>query len=300
MPLCWRIFNLSTMLLRDGVGNLIVVEKPLAPGRAAASASRPVVLSTEDLAALSALAAALGEVDDSPTANTVLDRLKVIAASLTTLSSTTDGLEALVTTLNGYVDGLEALVTAGNATATAISGYVDGLESLVGSINTGLAAILAKISADPATQTTLAAVLAKISGDPATQTTLAAILAKIIAAPATEAKQDTLLAALQGLLSTRRPALTFTTVAGSPFTLTAAWAKVATTTNATKGLHIAPIAAATVFDIEWAVVAANASAPTDTYGEPIQGGENFLDGIPIGDIYCKSTTGQIAIVRAGA
>lgn len=42
------------------------------------------------------------------------------------------------------------------------------------------------------TQTTLAAVLAKLSSDPATQTTLAAILAKIIAAPATEAKQDTL------------------------------------------------------------------------------------------------------------
>jgi hypothetical protein len=41
------------------------------------------------------------------------------------------------------------------------------------------------------TQTTLAAVLAKLSADPATQTTLAAILAKLIAAPATEAKQDT-------------------------------------------------------------------------------------------------------------
>jgi hypothetical protein len=36
-----------------------------------------------------------------------------------------------------------------------------------------------------------AAVLAKLSSDPATQTTLAAILAKLIAAPATEAKQDT-------------------------------------------------------------------------------------------------------------
>lgn len=41
-----------------------------------------------------------------------------------------------------------------------------------------------------ATQTTLAAVLAKLTSDPATQTTLAAVLAKIIAAPATEAKQD--------------------------------------------------------------------------------------------------------------
>lgn len=37
-------------------------------------------------------------------------------------------------------------------------------------------------------------ILAKISADPATQTTLAAILSKIIAAPATEAKQNTLIA----------------------------------------------------------------------------------------------------------
>lgn len=82
-----------------------------------------------------------------------------------------------------------------------------------------LAAILAKLSSDPATQTTLAAILAKIistpateakqdllitanhtdlvailsklTNDPATQTTLAAILAKLISTPATEAKQDT-------------------------------------------------------------------------------------------------------------
>jgi hypothetical protein len=42
-----------------------------------------------------------------------------------------------------------------------------------------LGAILAKLSADPATQTTLAAVLAKLSSDPATQTTLASVLTKL-------------------------------------------------------------------------------------------------------------------------
>lgn len=46
-----------------------------------------------------------------------------------------------------------------------------------------------------------AAVLAKLSSDPATQTTLAAILSKIIAAPSTEAKQDTIILALATLLS---------------------------------------------------------------------------------------------------
>lgn len=52
-------------------------------------------------------------------------------------------------------------------------------------------AILAKLSADPATQTTLAAILAKIIAAPATEASLAALLAKVIAAPSTETKQDT-------------------------------------------------------------------------------------------------------------
>lgn len=45
----------------------------------------------------------------------------------------------------------------------------------------------------------LSDILAKLSADPATQTTLAAILAKIIAAPATEAKQDAAKTALDQL-----------------------------------------------------------------------------------------------------
>jgi len=66
-----------------------------------------------------------------------------------------------------------------------LGGFLDGLETLVGSTNSGNASILAKLS-----------------GDPATQTTLAEILAKLIAAPATEAKQDALLTAI-GKIGTR-------------------------------------------------------------------------------------------------
>lgn len=47
----------------------------------------------------------------------------------------------------------------------------------------------------------LADLLAKLSSDPATQTTLAAILAKLIAAPATEAKQDTGNASLASIIT---------------------------------------------------------------------------------------------------
>lgn len=50
----------------------------------------------------------------------------------------------------------------------------------------------AATAANQATEAaTLASILAKLTADPATQTTLAAILAKIIAAPATEARQTT-------------------------------------------------------------------------------------------------------------
>ncbi|MER9278709.1 hypothetical protein [Mesorhizobium sp. M0522] len=45
---------------------------------------------------------------------------------------------------------------------TTLAAYLDGLESLIGTTNVGNAAILAKLSADPATQATLAAVLAKL------------------------------------------------------------------------------------------------------------------------------------------
>ena len=60
-----------------------------------------------------------------------------------------------------------------------------------------------------------------------------------------------------------------------------------------------PVADAAIFDIEWVAVTAGAAAPADTYGEPVLGGEDFAGGIPLGDIYLKSATGQKAVVRTG-
>jgi hypothetical protein len=136
---------MATIDVKDAAGNTVPLEKPLAAGRAAAAASRPVALSNEDAAALAQLHTDLG---------------------------------------------------------TTLAGFLDGLEALIGTTNSGNAAILAKLSADPATQTTLAALLAKVSPDQATQTTLAAILAKMIAAPSTSAKQDSEIAAI-GTVGTR-------------------------------------------------------------------------------------------------
>jgi hypothetical protein len=50
---------MATIDVKDAGGSTVAIEKPLAPGRAAASASRPVALSTEDKAALDQLHADL-------------------------------------------------------------------------------------------------------------------------------------------------------------------------------------------------------------------------------------------------
>ena len=90
-------------------------------------------------------------------------------------------------------------------------------------------------------------------------------------------------------------------MAGSPFTLTSAWQKVCTTSaGVTKALRMAAIATAQTYDIEWVAVPAGSSAPTDTWGEPILAGEDFQSIFPIGDIYMKSASGQVAVVRVAS
>jgi hypothetical protein len=98
---------MATITVLDSAGLTVAIEKPLAPGRAADTASRPVALSTQD--------------------KTVLDS---IDTKLTTLAGYVDGLEALANSLNGYVDGIEALIGATNTSLATLSGYVDGLETL--------------------------------------------------------------------------------------------------------------------------------------------------------------------------
>lgn len=120
---------MATIDVKDAAGNTVALEKPLTPGQAASSASRPVALSTENMAALASqttLAALLA---------------KVIAAPSTEAKQ--DAIVALLTIQAGYLDGVE----------TALG--------LLGS-QTTLAAVLAKLTADPATQTTLAAVLSAL------------------------------------------------------------------------------------------------------------------------------------------
>lgn len=77
--------------------------------------------------------------------------------------------------------------------------------------------------------------------------------------------------------------------------LTSNYQKVATTTTATKSLRMSAACNATAYDIEYQVVASGAAAPTTT-GQALLAGDDFLAGIPVGDIYARSATAQKLIV----
>lgn len=77
--------------------------------------------------------------------------------------------------------------------------------------------------------------------------------------------------------------------------LTSTYQIVATTTTATKSLRMSAACNATAYDIEYAVVAAGAAAPTAN-GQALLAGDDFLAGIPMGDIYARSATSQKLIV----
>ena len=96
-----------------------------------------------------------------------------------------------------------------------------------------------------------------------------------------------------GPQKTTAPALTFTEDWNAA--LTATYQKVATTTSSTSALRMSAACNASAYDIEFTVVAAGAAAPTTT-GQALLGGEDFLAGIPVGDIYARSATLQKLIV----
>jgi hypothetical protein len=106
----------------------------------------------------------IGEVDASPTSNTIMDRLKSIITNTATIAAD---------------PATATLQTAGNASLTTIAGVDFATQTKQDTGNTSLSTIAAK--------------------DFATQATLADVLAKIIAAPATEAKQDTTITHLSSI-----------------------------------------------------------------------------------------------------
>lgn len=111
----------------------------------------------------------------------------VVTGSGLTASQTASDAQLLVALL-------QVLGTASGLPHTDSAALLTAVQAL--GTQTTSAAILAKLSGDPATQTTLASVLSKLSSDPATQTTLAAVLAKLPSAPALDSSLQSVLTAL--------------------------------------------------------------------------------------------------------
>jgi outer membrane murein-binding lipoprotein Lpp len=108
------------------------IELPNANGRAAAAASRPVALSTEDLAAVDAITTALTTIDGRVDGIEAL--IGTTNTTLTTIDGRVDGLEALITTLNGKIDTLDTSV---DAVATAVAAAAAATTLAAGTNNIG-------------------------------------------------------------------------------------------------------------------------------------------------------------------
>lgn len=116
---------MATMNVLDAAGATVAVEKPLAPGRAAAAASRPVALSTEDKSALDAVATAANQSTNLTQTGTVTEtapatdtgssglngRLQRVAQRLTSLI-------ALLPTALGGAGGLKVEIVSGSSAGT--------------------------------------------------------------------------------------------------------------------------------------------------------------------------------------
>lgn len=72
---------MATIDVKDAAGATVAIEKPLAPGRAAAAASRPVALSTEDKAAIDALATGAKQDTGNGTLASILAKLSADPAT---------------------------------------------------------------------------------------------------------------------------------------------------------------------------------------------------------------------------
>lgn len=144
---------MATMDVLDSHGNTIAIEKPLAPGRSSAATSRPVALSSEDFAALDALATAaqIGEVQASPTANTLLDRLKTLHTDLSSVitalgTNHTDEAQLhtdIATTLHADLAAILAKIIAAPATEATLASAKTDLDTIAGAVSGSKVAVKA-------------------------------------------------------------------------------------------------------------------------------------------------------------
>lgn len=108
---------MATIDVKDASGSTVAIEKPLAPGSAAAAASRPVALSTEDIARQGIITETAPATDTASSG--INGRLQRLAQRLTTLLSRVP---------TGSYETVAASQTAQALGATGATGdYISGL-----------------------------------------------------------------------------------------------------------------------------------------------------------------------------
>lgn len=135
---------MATIDVKDAAGSTVPLEKPLAPGAAAAAASRPVTLSTENVATLNTLAT-------QTTLAAILAKIITAPATEATLASVLTAAQAAIpagTALIGKV-GIDQ-TTPG--TTNKVSVGTDGKVQLVDS---AAAEVIGLVTASPAANTIL-------------------------------------------------------------------------------------------------------------------------------------------------
>lgn len=94
---------MATITVKDAAGSDVAIQAPLTPGRKAASGSGPVVLSNEDLAAINAVATALGDLSTEAKQDAAITLLTAIRDAQLD-DATAAGVAAVVTALEGTLD----------------------------------------------------------------------------------------------------------------------------------------------------------------------------------------------------
>lgn len=123
---------MATIDVKDAAGATVALEKPLVPGRAAAASSRPVTLSTEDLAALAALGAVAGAAVTTDANGTIQQYLRGLVVRWLNALGAGTAAAALRVTLASDGPGVAVLgATTGAAVITDADGslqqYLRGL-----------------------------------------------------------------------------------------------------------------------------------------------------------------------------
>lgn len=106
---------MSTITVKDSTGADQTIEKPLAPGRAAAASSKPMVLSTEDKAALDLVATAANQTAQTPLLGAVAETAPATDTASSGLNGRLQRIAQRLTSLLGVLPSSLGAKTGANS-----------------------------------------------------------------------------------------------------------------------------------------------------------------------------------------